>query len=305
MRRRQCKNGAVMDEPDRNRPDAPSGDPQRGSSAGPGTTGPGPAGPAGPGPAGPAGPGPTRPGFGAKLVRGLATLSVAVYLLPATLALASLAVLLSWVPPRGNMVVFICRVWARGALAAGGVRLSVEMHPAVDPRRGYVVMANHCSYFDVLALLAVLPGQYRIVAKRSLFLIPIFGWALRANGFIPVDRSDRSRAREIWAAAGDRLSRGASVLFYPEGTRSPDSRVRGFQRGAFLVAMHNEAPILPVGVHGAWPVMPRERFSVQPGEIRVRFGEPVETAGRSVRGKTELIDEVRREVARLAGAELA
>jgi 1-acyl-sn-glycerol-3-phosphate acyltransferase len=248
--------------------------------------------------------GPTRPGFGAKVVRGLATLSVAVYLVPATLAMASLAILLSWVPPRGNLVVFICRVWARGALAAGGVRVEVEMHPAVDPRRGYVVMANHCSYFDVLALLAVLPGQYRIVAKRSLFLIPIFGWALRANGFIPVDRHDRSRAREIWAAAGDRLSRGASVLFYPEGTRSPDGCVRAFQRGAFLVAMHNGAPILPVGVHGAWPIMPRERFSVQSGRIRVRIGEPVETAGRSVRGKTELIEQVRREVARLAEADL-
>jgi 1-acyl-sn-glycerol-3-phosphate acyltransferase len=264
-----------------------------------------PAAAAAPGPgAGTTPSGPTRPGLGARLVRGLATLSVAVYLVPATLAMASLAILLSWVPPRGNLVVFICRVWARGALAAGGVRLEVEMHRAVDPRRGYVVMANHCSYFDVLALLAVLPGQYRIVAKRSLFLIPIFGWALRANGFIPVDRHDRSRAREIWAAAGDRLSRGASVLFYPEGTRSLDGCVHAFQRGAFLVAMHNDAPILPVGVHGAWPIMPRQRFSVQPGPIGVRIGEPVETAGRSVRDKRELIEQVRREVARLAGAEL-
>ncbi len=250
-------------------------------------------------------PGPTRPGLGAKLLRGLATLSVGLYLVPATLAIASLAALLSWVPPRGNLVVFFSRCWARGALAAGGVRVTVETDPAVDPRRGYVVMANHCSYFDVLALLAVLPGQYRFVAKRSLFHIPVFGWALRANGFIPVDRHDRSRAREIWAAAGQRLAHGASVLFYPEGTRSEDGRIHAFQRGAFLVAMHNGAPILPVGVHGAWPIMPRRRLSVQPGPIRVRIGAPVETAGRSVREKSELIDAVRREVARLAGAELA
>ena len=249
--------------------------------------------------------GPTHPGFAAKLLRGLATCSEIVYLLPATLFFASLAIVLSWVPPRGRIVVWIARTWARGALLAGGVRTRVEMHPAVDPKRGYVVMANHSSYFDVLAMLATLPGQYRFVAKRSLFLIPIFGWSLKANGFIPVDRHDRSRAREVWAAAGDRLARGASVLFYPEGTRSADGRVGTFQRGAFLVAMHNEAPILPVGVRGAWPVMPRERFSVQPGEIVVRFGEPVETAGRSLRDKNALIDEVRTEVARLAGCELA
>ena len=218
---------------------------------------------------------------------------------------ATLAILLSWVPPRGNLVVWVARNWSRGALAAGGVRVRVTMDPAVDPRRGYVVMANHASYFDVLALLATLPGQYRIVAKQSLFRIPIFGWSMKMNGFIPVDRHDRSKAREIWAAAGDRLAHGASVLFYPEGTRSHDGRIHAFQRGAFLVAMQSGAPILPVGVSGAWPVMPRHRFSVQPGEIAIHFGAPIETAGRTVREKKALIDEVRGEVARLSGAELA
>jgi 1-acyl-sn-glycerol-3-phosphate acyltransferase len=225
--------------------------------------------------------------------------------LPATLALSTLAFLVAWLPPRGDWTSLVARVWARGILAAAGVRVVVDLDPAVDPRRGYVVMANHQSYFDVVAMLAVLPGTYRFVAKRSLFVIPIFGWALWAGGFIPVDREDRSRAREIWKAAGDRLSRGASVLFYPEGTRSRDGRVQAFQRGAFLVALKTRAPILPVGVSGARRVMPRGTLRVTPGTITVRFGAPIETAALKVREKTDLIERVRAEVGRLAGAELA
>ncbi len=247
----------------------------------------------------------TRAGIWAKVRRGVRTGVVGVFLVPVTLVCATWAILVSWVSPRGNAVVAIARVWAWSILKVAGVKLVVEGAERVDPERGYVVIANHASYFDVLALLAVMPGQYRFVAKKTLFQIPVFGWALKANGFIPVDRRDRSKAREIWAAAGERLSQGGSVFFYPEGTRSPDGRIHSFHRGAFLVAMHTGAPILPVGVKGAWQVMPRDRFSVQPGTVRVRFGEPVETGNRSVREKRELIQDVRREVARLSGAELA
>jgi len=235
----------------------------------------------------------------------LATAAVVVYLVPVTLAFGTLAILVSWVPPRGNASSAVARLWARGLLAAAGVKVDVEIHPAVVPGRGYLVMANHASYFDVLALLAVLPGTYRFVAKRSLFAIPIFGWALRASGFIPVDRKDKSRAREAWAAAGDRVRRGASVLFYPEGTRSPDGRIHRFERGAFLVALKTGAPILPAGISGAHAILPRGRWTVTPGILRVRFGEPIDPAEHSLREKDELVRRVREEVGRLSGVELA
>jgi 1-acyl-sn-glycerol-3-phosphate acyltransferase len=235
----------------------------------------------------------------------LSTAATVLYVIPGTLALSSLAFLVAWLPPRGDWTSLVARVWARGILAAAGVRVVVEVDPAVDPHRGYVVMANHQSYFDVVALLAVTPGSYRFVAKRSLFAIPIFGWALWAGGFVPVDREDRSRAREIWAAAGDRLRRGASVVFYPEGTRSADGRVHRFQRGAFLVALKTQAPILPAGISGARSVLPRGTLRVAPGTITVRFGAPVETRDVRVRDKAALTARVRTEVARLADAELA
>jgi 1-acyl-sn-glycerol-3-phosphate acyltransferase len=249
--------------------------------------------------------GATTPPASRPWARFFATTTGLLYLLPGTLAMATLSCLVSWVPPRGNAVAFLARQWAKGILAATGVKVEVELDPAIEPGRGYVVMANHQSYFDVVAMLAVLPGTYRFVAKRSLFVIPIFGWSLWAGGFIPVDRRDKSKAREVWRAAGRRLERGASVLFYPEGTRSHDGRIHAFQRGAFLVALKTGAPILPVGISGAHEVMPRGRLSVVPGTIRVRFGAPIEPRSFGVRSKHDLIGHVRTTISELSGIELA
>lgn len=239
-----------------------------------------------------------RPG---RLVRALATVTTVAFLLPGTLLLSILAVLVSWIPPRGNAMIFVARVWSYCLLAAAGVRLDVEVDPAVEPGTGYVFLANHQSYFDIPALLATLPGTVRFAAKRSLFKIPIFGWALAAGGFIPVDRKDKSRAVEVHAAAGARLRAGISVLFFPEGTRSHDGGLGTFYRGGFLVAQKCGAPIVPVGISGSRQVLPRRRWSVQPGRIRVRLGAPVDTREYPVSRKRELIARVRDDIAELAG----
>ncbi|HEX2252052.1 MAG TPA: lysophospholipid acyltransferase family protein [Thermoanaerobaculia bacterium] len=236
-----------------------------------------------------------------RLRRGLATVCAVLYLLPATLILGSLAVVVAWVPPRGNGVALLARIWARGLLAAAGVRVRIEGVERLERRRGYLFMPNHQSYFDVVAMLAAIPGTYRFVAKRSLFGIPIFGWALWAGGFIPVDRHDRSRARDIWKAAGDRLARGASVLFYPEGTRSRTGLIGPFHRGAFLVALKTGAPIVPTGVSGAHEVMPPGTLWITPGTISLRFGEPLDPGEYSVREKDALVARVRATVSELSG----
>lgn len=235
------------------------------------------------------------------VLRVLATVTTCLFLVPGTLIVATLAMLLSWLPPRGSATLFLARVWGHGLLAAAGVRVTVSVDPAVDPGRGHVFLSNHLSYFDIPVLLATLPGQVRFAAKKSLFSIPIFGWALKAGGFIPVDRKDRRQALEVYSAAASRLRSGASVLFFPEGTRSPDGRLHRFQRGGFLVAQKCEAAIVPVGVRGTYEVMPRHRFSVVPGHARVRIGAPIETADYPVSRKRELMERVREEIAALSG----
>jgi 1-acyl-sn-glycerol-3-phosphate acyltransferase len=144
-----------------------------------------------------------------------------------------------------------------------------------------------------------------MVAKRSLFKIPLFGWAIAAGGFIPVDREDRSTARRTFAAAAARLRTGTSVLLFPEGTRSRTGEIMPFHRGGFLLALKSGLPIVPVGISGTRAIQPRSTLVVRPGRAVVRYGAPIAPAAFGVRRKGELVEEVRRRVAELSGMPLA
>ena len=235
----------------------------------------------------------------------LATVTGNLYLVVGTLVLASCALLTGWLPPRGNVIFFWARLWSRGLLLASGVRLRVERAGGVEPQGRYIFMANHQSLFDIPVLLASLPGQTRFLAKQSLFRIPFFGWAIRAGGFIPVDREDRSRARDVFQAAAARLRAGTSVLVFPEETRSLDGRLLPFQRGGFLLALKSGLPIVPVGIQGTLQVQPKHRMRISPRRVEVRYGSPLAIDGWELRRKHELTAEVRRRVGELAGAAAA
>src|SRR5689334_16279676 len=116
-----------------------------------------------------------------------ATFTGNLFLVLGSLIFGALAVLVSWVPPRGNWMFGLARIWSRCLLAASGVRAASFYAPELDPKGSYVFLSNHQSLFDIPLLLATSPGQMRLMAKRSLFRIPFFGWALAAGGFIPID----------------------------------------------------------------------------------------------------------------------
>lgn len=233
----------------------------------------------------------------------LATLGGNAFLILGSAFFGTLAILGSWVPPPGNWVFYMARWWSRGLLFCSGVGLNVQQEAPVDPERCFVFMPNHQSLYDIPALIASLPGQGRFFAKRSLFQIPIFGWALKAGGFIAVDRQDRSRARESFAAAAQRLEVGVSTVIFPEGTRSLDGEMLPFERGGFLLALKSGTPIVPVGIRGSLGIRKRGRWKVTPGTITISYGRPIEAAEFSVRSRKELADKVRGRIAALADLE--
>src|SRR4030095_3060011 len=149
----------------------------------------------------------------------LATLTGNLFLVIGSIILGVVTILVGWIPPRGRWAFGVMRIWANGLLAAAMVRVEVRYAPELEPGKSYVFLSNHRSLFDIPVLLATSPGQIRMVAKRSLFLIPIFGWGLTAGRFIPVDRADRSTAGRTFAQAAERLKEGTSILMFPEGTR--------------------------------------------------------------------------------------
>jgi 1-acyl-sn-glycerol-3-phosphate acyltransferase len=218
-----------------------------------------------------------------------------------SLVLGIATILAGWLPPRGRWSLATIRLWAAGVLALSGVRMVVHRPAELNPRASYVYLANHQSLFDIPALLLAVPGRIRMVAKQSLFRIPVFGWAIAAAGFVSVDRADRTAARQSFAAAERRLREGGSILLFPEGTRATDDTLLPFKRGGFLLALRTGLPIVPVGVRGTRAVQPRGRRSIQPGVVEVRFGAPIVVADFGIRRKRELIAEVRRRLAELAG----
>jgi 1-acyl-sn-glycerol-3-phosphate acyltransferase len=173
------------------------------------------------------------------------------------------------------------RVWAPGLLLGAGVRFSVEGAEAVDWSRTYMIVANHQSVIDTCALFRAVPVPLRFVLKQEMTRVPLVGQYAKATGMLFIDRDSRRAGPKMLRDAAALLRMGASVCFFPEGTRSRDGRVGAFKTGAFHAAIDAGVDVLPVTIIGADAVLPTEGlFRVRPGAITVRIGAPMSTAGR-------------------------
>ncbi len=171
-----------------------------------------------------------------------------------------------------------------------------------NPRNPYVVVSNHQSFADI-PLISHLPWEMKWVAKLELFRFPVIGWMLRLAGDIPLDRQDRRSGARMLMAAGKYLSQHCSVMFFPEGTRSPDGRVGRFTDGAFALAVRAQVPVLPVVVDGSRNCLPKRSWKFGPAQtIRLMVLPPVDTAGMTMQDVPRLRDQTRGAIiAQIAG----
>lgn len=158
-----------------------------------------------------------------------------------------------------------------------------------DPRRPYMVVANHESFVDIL-LIAHLPFEMKWLAKSDFFAYPLVGWMMRMAGDIRLIRSDRGSRDGALAAMRDRLSKQVSVMVFPEGTRSASGELGQFRDGAFAVAIEAGVPILPLAVIGTRDALVKHdwRFGSSNAEVRVLDPIPVgpETEVAELRDRT-------------------
>ena len=157
----------------------------------------------------------------------------------------------------------------------------------------YVFMANHLSAVDIWALYVALPQRVRMIAKKQLASIPLFGWAMWAGNFIFVDRANAIAARRSIEEAGRRIRGGDSVLIFPEGTRSRDGRLGPFKKGGFHLAIDAGVSVVPVALQGTRAAMPRSSLLLRPGHVHVTFGEPISTTGLTDADRHGLLERVR------------
>jgi len=209
-----------------------------------------------------------------------------------TFACAIAAILATYLDSqnRGHSV---AQFWCRLNLALSGVSASMIGEDRIDQNQPYIVMANHQSHYDVFALMGLLPLQLRWVIKMELRKIPIFGIACEKVGYIFIDRGNHEKAQKSLDAAGEKIRAGSSVIFFPEGTRSEDGKLRPFKKGGFVIALEAKVPILPVTVVGGKEILPKGSLRILPGNMKVIIHEPIYVDEYTYETKERLMERVR------------
>jgi len=196
----------------------------------------------------------------------------------------------------GNLAFSISKLWAYTMLAVSFVHTEIKNKAKILKGTSYIIISNHQSLYDIIALVTALGIQYRWFIKKEVLKIPIFGYALYASRNIFIDRSNTARAIESINKGIDRLPRGVSIMVFAEGTRSPDGQIHEFKKGGFVTAVRRKILILPVTVNGSRRVLPKGSLVVKPGKIQVVIGDPIDTSGYTTDTVQELIDKTRQAV---------
>lgn len=176
------------------------------------------------------------------------------------------------------------------------VEVIVEGLEHIEAGKTYVLVANHRSHLDAVACFRALCGKLRFafIVKRSLALIPIWGWFIWLNDYVPIDRERGGRAnRDQLSTAVTYLQRGRSVLIFPEGTRAADHRFRPLKKGAAQLALRAGVPLLPVVISGTGRLWPRDSLYVRSGKVRIDVRPPISVEGRGLSARDEVMQEIK------------
>jgi 1-acyl-sn-glycerol-3-phosphate acyltransferase len=187
--------------------------------------------------------------------------------------------------------------WSRVLLERAGIEVQVEGQERAPANETFVIMSNHQSLYDVPVMFQALHRRVRMVAKSELFKVPLWGRAMRAAGFVEVDRRNRQAAIAGLDSAKHALQQGTSIWIAPEGTRGPGDRLLPFKQGGFHLALSTGARILPVSIDGTSRVLAAHGTRVHPGAVvRVTIGTPISVQDYGPERREQLVADVRRAI---------
>jgi 1-acyl-sn-glycerol-3-phosphate acyltransferase len=189
---------------------------------------------------------------------------------------------------------------AEQRLASWSARL---LRHAGDGTEPLVVMSNHQSLYDIPVLFQCGLGRLRMVTKAELFDVPVWGRAMKAAGFIRIDRSDRGQATDaLREEGGALLAGGTRVWIAPEGTRSRTGKLGPFKSGGFRMALEQRVRILPIAIEGTRDVLPAKGVTVHPGKrVKVTILPPIDPGAYGMDRRKDLMVDTRRVIAEALG----
>lgn len=174
-----------------------------------------------------------------------------------------------------------------------GLSFNVEGLEKLVPNQGYVYVGNHRSFADVAVAFMVLPGDLRYLAKKEIYKIPLVSFALRTLGTIQVDRSDPEAASMSIDYAVEKLRAGCSIVLFPEGTRSRLEGMLPFKKGAFVLAIKAQVPIVPFTLIGTDKAIKPDTIFLYPAHVRMIIHDPIMTTGLDLEDRGELLERTR------------
>jgi 1-acyl-sn-glycerol-3-phosphate acyltransferase len=182
---------------------------------------------------------------------------------------------------RGTATRALCderlEAWASQVVANSEMMISVQGREHVVPGTTYLIMSNHQSHYDIAVIYYVLGSTIRMVAKRELFELPVFGRALNAAGFIAVDRQNHRAAIASMEGVKTKLAAGIPIWIAPEGTRSTNGELLPFKMGGFVLAAKTGTPILPVSIRGTREILRAKGVRTRAGvQVFVTIHPPID-----------------------------
>jgi 1-acyl-sn-glycerol-3-phosphate acyltransferase len=195
--------------------------------------------------------------------------------------------------------------WVKRILHLVKVECKVVNPHHVEPKLGQptIVMCNHSSLYDIpLSMLAFPKHSIRMLAKKEMSKIPIVGRGMTAAEFPFIDRKNRRQAIKDLDAVEKLLASGILMWIAPEGTRSHDGKLAPFKKGAFITAIQAKATIIPIGIRGAFDILPARTYQFNINQkAEVHIGKPIDASKFSLDNKDELIDKVFQSMKTLVG----
>ncbi|HET6179053.1 MAG TPA: lysophospholipid acyltransferase family protein [Candidatus Sulfotelmatobacter sp.] len=166
----------------------------------------------------------------------------------------------------------------------------------IDISKPHVYAVNHASALDIPVLYVNLPFQFRIAFKKELLSYPVVGWQLKRSGQICIDQQNPSHSISSIRAALKGIKNGLPLVIFPEGGRTPDGEIKPFLQGAFFLAIKAQVDIVPVALVGTYELLPMNTYHIKCRPLEMRVGDPISTAGLSVRELGTLSASVQRAV---------
>ena len=212
--------------------------------------------------------------------------------IPWTMVMSTIALVGVYISGTGAFAHRISQIWSRVLLRIMGVKIQLHGAGNIPKDHSVLIVANHQSLCDILALSGYIPIRLSWIAKRELFRIPLLGPAMQKAGNIAIDRQNRDAAYKSLDEAAGKIKK-FSVIIFPEGTRTRTGQVGRFKLGAVTLALNAKVPILPLTITNSFERMPPETNAVAPGTIHIYVDPEIPTSNMDKNDLMTLLEKLR------------